>query len=74
MIVASHDVELIDLLDSDHYANYYFSEKARNEEIVFDYKLHQGICEQRNAIKLLDHFGFPESVVEAANRYLAQWK
>lgn len=74
VIVASHDVELIDLLDSDHYANYYFSEKAKNEEIVFDYKLHQGICEQRNAIKLLDHFGFPESVVEAANRYLAQWK
>lgn len=26
--------------------------------------------EQRNAIKLLDYFGFPESVVEAANRYL----
>ena len=70
VIVASHDVELIDLLNSDHYANYYFSEKAKNEEIVFDYKLHQGICEQRNAIKLLDHFGFPESVVEAANRYL----
>lgn len=30
VIVASHDVELIDLLDSDHYANYYFCEKAKN--------------------------------------------
>ncbi len=69
VIVASHDIELISLLHSDRYVNYYFCEKAEKEEIIFDYKIHQGICEQKNAIKLLDYFGFPESIVENAYRY-----
>jgi hypothetical protein len=74
VIVASHDVELIDLLGSERYANYFFCEQAEEEEVIFDYKIHHGICEQSNAIKLLGCFGFPERIVEDANGYLRQYQ
>ena len=74
VIVASHDVELIDLLGSERYANYFFCEQAEEAEVIFDYKIHHGICEQSNAIKLLGCFGFPERIVEDANGYLRQYQ
>lgn len=72
VVVASHDRELVELLNDGYYVNYYFCEKAKKEEIVFDYKIHRGICEMKNAIKLLDYFGFPERIIADANGYLAK--
>lgn len=69
VVVASHDIELINLLKSNRYDNYYFCEKADKEDVIFDYKIHRGICEQSNAIKLLEFFGFPGDIVKKANKY-----
>lgn len=69
VVVASHDIELINLLKSNRYDNYYFCEKADKEDVTFDYKIHRGICEQSNAIKLLEFFGFPRDIVKKANKY-----
>jgi len=70
VIVASHDIELINLMKSNRYDNYYFCESTERKEVIFDYKIHKGICGQRNAIKLLEFFGFPKNIVEDANKYL----
>lgn len=72
VVVASHDMELVEMLNDGYYVNYYFCEKAKKEEIVFDYKIHGGICKMKNAIKLLDYFGFPERIIADANGYLAK--
>ncbi len=81
VIVASHDMELAGML-KEHtlemaewplrarrrytYRNYYFCEKETEGVIEFDYKIHEGICMQTNAIKLLEHFEFPRDIVEDA--------
>lgn len=66
VIVASHDFELLQLLNSDNFDNFYFCEQTKEEKIIFDFKIHKGISEQTNAIKLLKHVGFPESIIKNA--------
>lgn len=72
VIVASHDIELISLLRNDDYANFYFCEKVEKKKIMFDYKIHQGICNQQNAINLLAYFGFPSDIIENANIFMSR--
>lgn len=69
VIVASHDLELIDLLQDTHYENYYFCEEEKDGELSFDYKIHQGVCKQKNAIRLLESLNFPAEIVKEAKRY-----
>lgn len=66
-IVASHDIELTEIL-KDEYNNYHFSDNVGDNEIYFDYKLHSGCTTTRNAIKLLDFIGFDEDIVKEANK------
>ncbi|MDT8715514.1 MutS family DNA mismatch repair protein [Clostridium sp. 19966] len=66
VVVATHDLELTELL-RDKYACYYFTEDVDNEEgLKFDYKIRAGVSPTRNAIKLLDYLGYPKEIVEAA--------
>lgn len=66
VMVATHDIELIDLL-KDGFDPYYFSEEIQNSEsIYFDHKIKKGVLQEGNAIKLLDFFQFPKSVVKEA--------
>ena len=67
VLVASHDMELVDLLDRE-YEHYYFCEQEGEEDIVFDYKIHKGINEKTNAIRLLEYVGFPGQIVSDAER------
>lgn len=69
-IVASHDLELIDLLKDTHYENFYFCEEPRDGKLIFDYKIHRGVCKKKNAIRLLESFSFPTEIVEEAKKYL----
>lgn len=66
VIVASHDMELAKMLQVHAYRNYYFCEKETKGRIEFDYKIHEGICMQTNAIKLLEHFEFPQDMIKDA--------
>lgn len=64
-IVASHDIELTELL-KDYYDNYHFSEEFINDNIKFDYLLKKGTSNSTNAIKLLKIMGFNNSIVDEA--------
>lgn len=65
-IIASHDIELTEIARHT-YANYHFRESIENGEVLFDYKVHRGPSETRNAIKLLEILSYPENITEQAN-------
>jgi DNA mismatch repair ATPase MutS len=65
-VVATHDIELADMVES-HYECYFFSEDVGEEGLVFDYKLKKGVSNTRNAIKLLNYLGYPEEIVKRTN-------
>lgn len=65
-IVASHDIELTEML-KDNYDNYNFSEEITDNTISFDYKLKDGPSRTRNAIKLLKYLEFDRSIIETAD-------
>lgn len=64
---ATHDVELTQIL-ADVYENYHFEELVTNEDVSFPYKLRKGPAQTRNAIKLLKLMGYPEQVIEKAEK------
>ena len=66
VIVASHDMELARMMQDFAYRNYYFCEREAEGVIEFDYKIHDGICMQTNAIKLLEYFDFPKDIIKDA--------
>lgn len=74
VIVASHDMELAKMLQIHAYRNYYFCEKETKGRIEFDYKIHEGICMQTNAIKLLEHFEFPQDMIKDAYAVLCGYQ
>ena len=66
MVFAStHDIELADLLAGE-YDLYHFCEQIEQNRLYFDYLIKQGKLKNRNAIRLLEIEGYPESVVSEA--------
>lgn len=65
VFVTTHDVELQELLEK-KYIMYHFSEKIIDDQYTFDYKLKQGPCRSRNAIRLLQMTGYPEEIIKSA--------
>ncbi|MDN5201842.1 DNA mismatch repair protein MutS [Fulvivirgaceae bacterium BMA10] len=56
--VSTHDLELGNLAkESDFVENYSFNSQIIGDEIIFDYKLHDGICKSFNASKLMERIG-----------------
>ena len=66
-LAATHDGELCTLL-AGRYDLYHFTETVGETEMTFDYRLRPGPATSRNAIRLLGLLGFPETVVEGAQR------
>ncbi len=66
-ITASHDIELTEMMKHT-YDNYHFTETFKDGDIHFDYKIHPGPSNSRNAIKLLEVLAYPEQITERANR------
>lgn len=66
VVVATHDLELT---NANGYENYHFSSEIKNDNIVFDYKIHKGINAKSNAIALLDLLGYPETIIRRAKEY-----
>ncbi|MBU2940843.1 DNA mismatch repair protein MutS [Lacinutrix sp. C3R15] len=53
-IIATHDLSLCEIeKELDEVKNYYFDAEIVNDELYFDYKLKQGICQNMNASFLL---------------------
>jgi hypothetical protein len=56
--VSTHDLELGQLTDADGFVrNYHFQSDLVNSELVFDYKLRDGICKSFNASQLMRAIG-----------------
>lgn len=66
-IVASHDIELTQNLNG-IYDNFHFCEQIKENDIVFDYKIHEGITTSKNAIRLLEYVKFPKEIIEDAKK------
>jgi hypothetical protein len=66
VLVTSHDVELQRFLVG--YTMYHFRENPDLDR-MFDYQLHHGPSETRNAIKLLGLLGYPPDIVDDAQRF-----
>ena len=77
-IAATHDIELSELLQ-DSFALYHFEEQIIDCAMLFDYRIREGRSTSRNAIRLLELFGFDRRITANANdkidRYLetGQW-
>jgi len=53
-IIATHDLSLCEIeKDYEKIENYYFDAEIINDELFFDYKLKQGVCQNMNASFLL---------------------
>lgn len=63
VLVATHDIELLDLVGN-LYRCYYFSERVGENGLNFDYKIKEGITNARNATKLMDYLGYPKDIVD----------
>jgi hypothetical protein len=70
-VVATHDIELTDML-KDKYNLFYFTEDIDKEGMVFDYKLKNGVCRTRNAVKLLKFLNYPKDIIENTNRRIEE--
>jgi MutS domain V len=64
-LAATHDKDLSQLLGNS-FEYYYFQECIENNELSFDYKIRNGVTTTRNAIALLDIFGYPKVLVKNA--------
>src|SRR5690606_35082379 len=69
ILVSTHDLELSALL-SDKYDLYHFTEEVNDHGFYFDHKIKKGVLRTRNAIKLLDYFGYPEEVIRSAKIHI----
>ncbi|MEG1605671.1 MAG: DNA mismatch repair protein MutS, partial [Clostridia bacterium] len=69
LMAATHDIELTYLTPG--YLQRHFREEMTEAGMTFPYKLMDGPCTTRNAIKLLDVMAFPSAVIQQA-RALAE--
>ncbi|MEO7086178.1 MAG: hypothetical protein ABI442_19655 [Gemmatimonadaceae bacterium] len=72
VIVATHDIEVIDLLGG-RYSSYHFREEIVGGSVEFDYRIRPGQASSRNAIALLQVMNFPSEIVSDAIAAL-DWK
>lgn len=57
-LVSTHDLEICDMeKNNDFVSNYYFKEYYKNNKIMFDYKIRQGVSKTRNAKYLMKMAG-----------------
>jgi len=68
LIVATHDMPIADTL-KESYQCCSFGNYIENEQIIFDYKIHEGFLETKNAIVLLKSAGFPDEIVRNAKAF-----
>lgn len=64
--VATHDLEISREISG--YDKYYFKEEVSENDINFDYHLHEGISHTSNAIEILKLVGYPEEIYNAAKK------
>ena len=62
VVVATHDREMAQEFLAD-WDCYYFSEEIDRSGLVFDFRLRPGLAHSRNAIRILEHLGYPPEIL-----------
>lgn len=70
-IVATHDLELVDLIGNT-YRYFYFTEDMDKEGLKFDYKIKQGVSQNRNAVRIMKYLGYPDEIIDNTNERIGQ--
>lgn len=63
--LTTHDLELCRILGK-RYENYHFEEQIRDDDILFDYRLREGMTTGSNAIRLLAYCKYRPDIVSRA--------
>lgn len=63
VFVATHDIELTEMLKRNDYKLFHFSEEINSNKLVFDHKLKPGKLKTRNAIKILELYNYPNEII-----------
>ena len=71
VLATTHDVELQGLL-ADTFDMYHFNDQVVEGRYSFDYHIHPGPARSRNAIRLLEISGYPNSIVHEAETIAAR--
>ncbi|WP_076374850.1 MutS-related protein [Mucilaginibacter lappiensis] len=71
VFVSTHDLELAELLGID-YKVFSFEELMGDDQLIFDYKIKEGLLKNKNGIAVLKGLGFPESIIDEANKVSIQ--
>jgi DNA mismatch repair ATPase MutS len=57
-LISTHDITLSSLEEKyEQVKNYSFNSNIEDDEIIFDYKIYQGVCQGFNASKLMEKMG-----------------
>ena len=56
------------MLKDDNFDLYHFTEKIKNNEMLFDHKLKKGKLKTRNAIKILELYEYPNEIIADARK------
>jgi DNA mismatch repair ATPase MutS len=74
VLASSHDIELTEKIDKESYQLYHFSEYInKHNELSFDYQLKFGVLKTRNAIKILELYGYPMEIINEANKSVKEF-
>ncbi len=58
--ISTHDLELVNLENEiSKIENYHFREEIKNDQMLFDYTIHNGPCPTTNALKIMSLAGLP---------------
>lgn len=71
-LVATHDRQVSTLADGKVVSNHHFQETLEEDALSFDFKIRSGPATMRNAIKVLRAEGYPDEVVETAERIVRE--
>ncbi len=70
-LTATHDKEVTEMAEQiPAVSNHHFKEELSESDIAFDYKIRPGPTTTRNALRVLQQEGYPDSVIQNAEAWL----
>jgi hypothetical protein len=70
-LTATHDKEVTEMAEQiPAVSNHHFKEELSESDIAFDYKIRSGPTTTRNALRVLQQEGYPDSVIQNAEAWL----
>ena len=71
-LLATHDPHLTEIVDGQTARNFHFRENLDSAALTFDYHIHAGPAQTRNALRILEIEGYPADLVGDAHAWLGE--